>query len=170
MKCLMELDSPKLGLTWKEKLAYLGFKFAAASEGDSARVKLTHHFEPGMYIREMTIPAEMLFIGRPHLMGHRCELVSGRILLITEDAKTHMEAPAELWSKPGYMMCLYSKTEVVGRTYHPVDESFHWVRADVQQLEAKIFGPIDDLVALGEKVRQKIHAVEAIELVGERLR
>lgn len=149
----MELDSPKLGLTWKEKLAYLGFKFAAASEGDSARVTLKHIFEQGMYIREMTIPAEMLFIGRPHLVGHRCELVSGRILLITEDAKTHMEAPAELWSKPDYMMCLYSKTEVIGRTYHPC-------ALGVIPDDSDIFGPIDELVALGEKVRQKIHAIE----------
>lgn len=163
MKCLMELDSPKFGLTWKEKLAYLGFKFAAASEGDSARVTLKHIFEPGMYIREMTIPAEMLFIGRPHLVGHRCELVSGKILLITEDAKTHMEAPAELWSKPGYMMCLYSKTDVIGRTYHPLVANY--VNPDAQpweleKLEQTIFGPIEELVSLGEKVRQKIHAIE----------
>lgn len=163
MKCLMELDSAKFSLTWKEKLAYLGFKFAAASEGDNARITLKHIFEPGVYIREMTIPAEMLFIGRPHLIGHRCELVSGRILLITQDAKTHMEAPAELWSKPGYMMCLYSKTEVIGRTYHP----FETLTVDgarfsqnARLLEEQIFGAIDELVALGEKVRQKIHAIE----------
>jgi len=156
----MELDSSRFGLTWKEKLAYLGFKFAAASEGDSARVTLKHIFEPGMYIREMTIPAEMLFIGRPHLIGHRCELVSGRILLITEDAKTHLEAPAELWSKPGYMMCLYSKTDVVGRTYHPVPQTSGYA---IHDLEAEIFGPIDELVALGQAVREKIHAIEALE-------
>lgn len=169
----MELDSPKFNLTWKEKLAYLGFKFSAASEGDSARVTLKHVFEPGMYIREMTIPAEMLFIGRPHLMGHRCELVSGKILLITEDAKTHMEAPAELWSKPGYMMCLYSKTGVVGRTYHPLPDEPRYrllVKELIPKLESDIFGPIDELVALGEQVRKKIHAIEAVELVGDRLK
>lgn len=108
----------------------------------------------------MTIPAEMLFIGRPHLVGHRCELVSGKILLITEDAKTHMEAPAELHSKPGYMMCLYSKTDVVGRTYHPgvsvPDTVDDWIPA----AEAQIFGAIDELVALGEQVRRKIHSIE----------
>lgn len=163
MKCLMELDSPRYGLTWKEKLAYLGYKFSAASEGDSARVTLKHIFEPGMYIREMAIPAEMLFIGRPHLMGHRCELVSGKILLITEDAKTHMEAPAELWSKPGYMMCLYSKTAVVGRTYHPFQQIQHGADVDVRDFESQIFGSIDELVVLGEKVRQKIHSVELLE-------
>lgn len=158
MKCLMELDSPKFDLTWREKLAYLGFKFSAASEG--ARVTLKHIFEPGMYIREMTIPAEMLFIGRPHLLGHRCELVSGRILLISENAKTHMEAPAELVSAPGYMMCLYSKTDVVGRTYHPIPVTADPEMLDPALLEEQIFGPIDELVALGEKVRQKIHAIE----------
>jgi len=154
MKCLMELDSPKFGLTFKEKLAYLGFKFAEVSEGPSCPV--THIFEPGMYIREMFIPAETLFIGRPHTFGHRCELVSGKIVLIREDAKTHLEAPSELWSQPGFMMCLYAKTDVVGRTYHPNPGE----RRDTDAMEDEIFGSIAELVALGEHVRRKIHAIE----------
>ena len=154
MKCLMELDSPKFGLTFKEKLAYLGLKFGEISEGPSCPVQ--HLFEPGVYIREMTIPAETLFIGRPHTFGHRCELVSGKIMLITEEAKTHMEAPAELWSKPGFMMCLYAKTEVIGRTYHPNPHE----RRDTQAMQDEIFGSITEMVALGEQVRAKIHAIE----------
>ena len=154
MKCLMELDNPKFGLTFKEKMAYLGFKFAEISEGPKCPV--THIFEPGVYIREMFIPAETLFIGRPHTFGHRCELVSGKVLLIAEEAKTHLEAPAELWSKPGFMMCLYTKTDVVGRTYHPNPDE----RRDTEVMEDEIFGSIADLVALGERVRLKIHAIE----------
>lgn len=154
MQCLMELDNPRFALTFKEKLAYLGFKFAEISDGPTCPVQ--HFFEPGVYIREMTIPAETLFIGRPHTFGHRCELVSGRILLITEEAKTHLEAPAELWSKPGYMMCLYAKTEVIGRTYHPNPDE----RRDTEAMEEEIFGSIAELVALGEQVRAKIHAIE----------
>lgn len=154
VKCLMELDHPRFGLTQKEKLAYLGFKFAEISEGPSCPV--THRFETEMYIREIFIPAQTLFIGRPHTFGHRCELAAGRILLITEDAKMHMEAPAEMWSKPGYMMCLYAKTDVVGRTYHPNPDE----RRDTEALQEEIFGPIAELVALGEQVRRKIHAIE----------
>src|ERR1700742_1579198 len=152
MKCLMELDSKRFGLTWEEKLAYLGFKFLPHAEGDNAKITLRHIFEPGMYIRGMHIPAELLFIGRPHLIGHRCELVSGRILLITEAAKTHMEAPAELFSNPGYQMCMYTKTDVVGRTYHPFDTltvdpaSFS---QNTRLLEEQIFGPVADQLALG---------------------
>ncbi len=154
MKCLMELDNPRFGLTFREKLAYLGFKFAEISDGP--RCPVTHLFEPGVYIREMFIPAETLFIGRPHTFGHRCELISGRLMLITEEAKTHMEAPAELWSKAGFMMCLYAKTNVIGRTYHPNPSE----RRDVDAMENEIFGSIKELVALGEHVRKKIHAIE----------
>lgn len=154
MKCLMELDSPKFGLSFQEKLAYLGLKFGEISDGPSCPVQ--HIFEPGVYIREMFIPAESLFIGRPHTFGHRCELLSGKIMLITEEAKTHMEAPAELWSKPGFMMCLYAKTDVIGRTYHPNPEE----RRDTDAMEDEIFGSIAELVALGELVRVKIHAIE----------
>lgn len=163
MKCLMELDNPRFNLTWKEKLAYLGFKFSAQSE-DLTKCPVTHSFTDTHYVREMFIPKETLFIGRPHLHGHRCELVSGKILLITEQAKTHMEAPAELWSKPGYMMCLYSKTDVVGRTYHPIADletfGFPAMLVDEKELERQIFGSIEELLQIGEQVRKKIHAIE----------
>lgn len=152
MKCLMELDNSRFGLTFKEKLAYIA---AHLSLGPATPVR--HLFEPGVYIREITIPAEMLFIGRPHTFGHRCELLSGKIMLITEEAKTHMEAPAELQSKPGFMMCLYAKTDVIGRTYHPNPDE----RRDTDAMEDEIFGSIAELVALGEQVRANIHAIEA---------
>jgi hypothetical protein len=154
MQCLMELDSSRFGLTFKEKLAYLGFKFAEVSAGPACPV--THIFEPGMYIREMFIPAGALFIGRPHNFGHRCELLSGKAMLVQEEAKTHVEAPAELWSKPGFMMCLYAKTDVIGRTYHPNPDE----RRDTDAMEGEIFGPIAELVELGRQVRAKIHAIE----------
>jgi hypothetical protein len=157
MKCLLELDSLQFGLTFQEKLAYLAFKFAEESEAFEGRpCPVQHFFEPGVYIREMFIPAETLFIGRPHTFGHRCELVSGKLMLITEEAKTHMEAPAELWSKPGFMMCLFAKTEVIGRTYHPNPDE----RRDTDAMENEIFRPIAALMALGKQVRARIHAIE----------
>lgn len=157
MNCLMELDNPRYGLSQKEKLAYLGFRFAQISDGSVCPV--THIFEPGVYVREILIPAASLFVGRPHLFGHRCELVSGRIVLITEDSKTHMEAPAEMHTAPGYMMCLYAKTEVIGRTYHPNPDE----RRDVEVMEAEIFAPVAQLLEIGRRVHEKINAIEAIE-------
>lgn len=154
MQCLIELHNLKFGLTFEEKLAYLGFKFAEFSEGPECPV--THLFEPGVYIREMFIPAESMFIGRPHTFGHRCELVSGRIMLVREEGEIHMEAPAELWSKPGFMMCLYAKTDVIGRTYHPNPDELR----DTDAMESEIFGPVAELLALGERVSVKIHAIE----------
>lgn len=155
MQCLMELDSAKYGLSFKEKLAYLGLKFSDFSEGPKCPVQ--HLFEPGVYIREMFIPAETLFIGRPHTFGHRCDLMSGKILLIREEGKMHLEAPASLMSKPGYMMCLYAKTDVIGRTYHPNPDE----RRDVDAMEDEIFGSVAELIRLGEKVRAKIQAIES---------
>lgn len=155
MKCLMELDSAEFALTWKEKLAYLGYRFAEVSE-DPKKIGLKHIFEPGWYIREMTIPAETLFIGRPHLVGHGCKLIEGKILMITEGGQMHMEAPVAIHTEPGYMMCLYSKTPVIGRTYHPNPDNRH----DVEAMQADIFGPIAELVALGESVDRKIRAIE----------
>lgn len=157
MQCLMELDQPRFGLSFKEKLAYLILIDREMSEGeDCPACPIQHIFEPGLYIREMYIPAETLFVGRSHTFGHRCELLSGKIVLITEEAKTHMEAPAELWSKPGFRMCMYAKTDVIGRTYHPNPDE----RRDTDAMEDQIFGANSELDALGQEVRAKIDAIE----------
>jgi hypothetical protein len=150
MKCLLELD--RFPLTWEDKLAYLTFKFAS---NEQTLCPVTHTFKNGWYVREMFIPKETLFIGRKHRHGHRCELVSGNILHVTEFAKRHLEAPFEFTTTPGYQMVLYAKTDVVGRTYHPDTGE-----RDTDALERDIFEPVEDLIEAGSKVRQRIHLIE----------
>lgn len=156
MKCLMELDSRKYGLSQKEKLAYLGYKFAQMSAGVECPV--THIFEEGTYVREMRIPPEVLFVGRVHLLGHRVELVSGNVLLITEEFRLHVDAPTEMETQPGAITCFYSKTPVIGRTYHPNPDECR----DIPELEDRIFGPISELLDLGREVAEKISRIDVI--------
>jgi hypothetical protein len=146
MKCLMELD--KYEISWSEKLAYLTWRFL---DEQQIGCPVSHKFEDGWYIREMCIPKETLFIGRPHRYGHRCELVSGKLLHIEEYIKRVIYAPFEMTTKPGYQMALYAMQDVVGRTYH-LDTGVR----DVEKLEADIFHPLNELKTLGSQVAQRL--------------
>jgi hypothetical protein len=153
MKCLMELDKG-YGLNWPEKLAYLAFKFMA---GAQTRCPVTHSFEPGVYVREMFIPKGTVFIGRAHRHGHRVDLVSGKVLLMEENRKIHLEAPFEMSTVPCYMTAFIAMTDVVGRTYHPNPTESR----DLVALEDDAFRPASEPLAIGAAVNARILAIEA---------
>jgi hypothetical protein len=154
MKCLLELD--RFPLSWEEKLAYLTFKFL---KEDQTACPVDHFFEDGSYIREMRIPKETLFIGRPHVFGHRVDLVSGKILHIESHQKVIREAPFSTHTVPGYQAVFFTMSDIVGRTYHPDDGE-----RDTDVLENRFFEPVEKLKALGADVRRRIKEIEAREI------
>lgn len=160
MQCLIELRNPRYELTWPEMLAYLSVRFLELAQ---TKCPVTHHFEPGMYIREMTIPKGILFIGKPHRHGHRVELISGSVMLVTDSGEFHLDAPYDMHTSPCYQTVFYTKTEVVGRTYHPIVGH----RRDVEALENEIFRPADEVIMIGKSVRERIEKLDATALEGE---
>jgi hypothetical protein len=143
------------GLKWNEKLALLTYRFKPVEDTSTP---VTHIFEPGMYIREMFIPEGTVFIGRAHRYGHKCELVSGSVRLILESGDIEMDAPHELETSPGFHMVLVALTDVVGRTYHPNPTESR----DKGALEAGIFHPIEEMLALGAEVAQQCKLLEEV--------
>lgn len=154
MKCLMELDN-HFGLTWAEKLAYLTYRFSKLPQKGTPVAQWLEH---GYYVREIYVPAETLFVGRPHRHGHRIELVQGKLLHVEEHRKVHVEAPFTMHSTPGYQTVFYTKTDILGRTYHHVNPN---CETDFEQLEAEAFLPVNDLIIKGAIVRDRIRALEA---------
>jgi hypothetical protein len=146
----------KAPLSWKEKLAYLAYRI---KQGPQADLPLAHIFEGGLYVREMFIPKGSVFLGREHLLGHRCELVAGRILLIGEHGRKELGAPAFMHTVPGYQMTLYAITDVVGRTYHPNPQGL----TDYKVLEDSIFAPAADTLALGAQVAERAEALGLLQ-------
>lgn len=70
--------------------------------GDSEHFPLTHHFAPGMYLREMRIPAGSLLVGKIHKEEHLVVLLQGALRLYTEaGGMQEVRAPAVLRSPPG---------------------------------------------------------------------
>lgn len=139
-------------LTWKEKLAYLTTRFL---NEEQVEAPVTHLFEGDKYIREMRIPKDTLFIGRPHRYGHECVLVEGSLVHITETFRRVVEAPFSMVTQPGYQMVLYTLTDVVGRTIHPNSTQSR----DSQALEDDIFETLDSMKALGHDVAHRMEAL-----------
>jgi hypothetical protein len=142
-------DSLPRSLTWREKIAWLGLRL---SEGPQSPCPIEHTFGHGLYIRRMTIPAGTLFLGRAHLKGHQCALLSGSLIWILPKAKRYIEAPMTVVTEPGFHMVLYALTDVVGQTSHPNPTD----STDVEALEATIFEPAQALRELGMAVDQRL--------------
>jgi hypothetical protein len=142
MHTLYELGKTP-GFTWADKLAYLGY----AMQNDET-CPVTHMFEKGWYIREITIPASRVFIGRPHTHGHICKLTRGQVMHITEEFRRIVNAPYTMLSTVGYQVVLYTYTEVVGRTYHPNPEDSR----DTELLENQIFTTRDKVLERGKEL------------------
>ena len=88
-------------------------------KGDSKVCPLKHSFSDGIYVREITIPAGMVIIGKIHKHNHPNFLLKGEVVVITEEGgKEELKAPCSMISKPGTKRILYAKTELVWTTVH----------------------------------------------------
>jgi hypothetical protein len=144
---VMESDS----LTWAEKLAFLTLRFRSITDMPGG-CPVQHGFKDGTYIREITIPAGTLFIGRPHRHGHLCKLISGTAVHVGEDGDVVRSAPFEVTTQPGYQMVIRALTDVVGRTYHPNPTESR----DVKALELEAFHPVEEILAVGRDVERRV--------------
>lgn len=141
-------------LTWEDKLAYITYH--SRQRIPQVSCPLTHIFKPQIYIKEMFIPQGTFFIGRPHVFGHRLDLLSGRVVLISERGRVTKDPPYSMHTQPGFQMALYAVTDVVGRAHFPNPRELR----DIQVLEDVYFSDLDDMVDRGEDVHKRIKHLE----------
>ena len=46
-----------------------------------------HYFGPSLYIREVTMPAGSVVIGKPHRKEHMCVMLQGRMIIVDAEGK-----------------------------------------------------------------------------------
>lgn len=90
-----------------------------------------HHFGPGVYARELFIPAGGVITGKIHRHHHLNILAQGRITVVTEDGAQTLQAPAILASPPGTKRAGYAHEDTVWITVHGTDET------DLERLESE---------------------------------
>jgi hypothetical protein len=88
-----------------------------------------HHFGPGLYVKEVTMPVGAVVVGKPHKVEHLCVLLQGRMKLVSENGEViEVAAPATFVGKPGRKIAYIMET-VVFQNIFATDET------DVEKLE-----------------------------------
>lgn len=94
-------------------------------------IPIKHYFSPGVYAREITIPAGTLLTGRIHLYEQLNILSSGKISVLTHEGMKDVEAPFTVVSPPGTKRIAYAHTECTWTTILATEEK------DPDLIEAK---------------------------------
>lgn len=95
---------------------------------------LKHIFSPGIYAREMTVPAGVLLTGKVHKHKHLVILSQGDISFYTDGKFVQrVAAPATFVSEAGDRRMGYTHAQTVWTTVHATSET------DIDKLEADLF-------------------------------
>lgn len=97
---------------------------------------IIHRFTPGMYIREILIPAGTLLTSMEHRTAHPFVISQGRILVSSEnEGSVVYEAPHTGITLPGTRRALYAETDTVWTTFHATELT------DVEEIGKAILAP-----------------------------
>jgi len=84
---------------------------------------LIHHFAPGIYAREMKMPAGHVLTGKIHNHAHLTMISYGTVTISNEEGSFTVDAPHTFVSAPGTKRAMYSHTDVVLTTIHASNET-----------------------------------------------
>jgi hypothetical protein len=115
------------------KLDELGIAHTPGNTDDNC--PLTHHFAPGLYAREILIPAGVLIVGKIHRHAHVNTISQGRVVVATEFGVIELAAPHTFVSKPGTKRAVLALEDTIWTTYHPTDET------DLERIEDYVIAP-----------------------------
>ena len=82
-----------------------------------------HHFAPGMYAREITIPKGTVLTGAVHKTQNLAVLSSGKLQLVTDEGTTIITAPHILTVMPGMKNAAYALEDSVWTNFFPTEET-----------------------------------------------
>lgn len=106
---------------------------AAIIDQPPAFTPVIDRFTPGLYIREIHIPAGTLGTSMVHKFEHPFALLKGRIRVTSENEGIVIyEAPYIGITKPGTRRALYAETDCVWVTFHVTEET------DVEKIIAAV--------------------------------
>jgi hypothetical protein len=119
--------------TFREKIGSL---IDTMRKMEQIECPVTHHFSPGLYLREIFMPAGTAVVGRIHKTEHFNILVKGRCLIVHDDfRREELCAPMVFVSKAGVQKALYILEDMIWMTTHVSEET------DLATLETLLVDP-----------------------------
>jgi hypothetical protein len=86
-------------------------------------------FGPSVYIKQVKMPAGSVVIGKKHKVDHLCNMLTGRMILISEDGeRKELVAPLTFMAKPGRKVAYILET-VIFQNIYSTEET------DIEKLE-----------------------------------
>ena len=116
-------------------------------EMPQADCPVAHHFGPGIYIREVTLPAGIFAVGHAQRYEHLNIMLTGKVAIVDGDQVRVLEAPLIFTGKPGrkvgYVLetCVWQnvyatdETDIDTLEAHYLDKSENWKAYDKEQSE-----------------------------------
>jgi hypothetical protein len=87
---------------------------------EAAQVELTHYFAPGIYVRQVKMPAGAAIVGKIHKTEHVCIVSCGRVISSTEfEGTREIAGPCTFVTPAGTKRALYVLEECIWSTCHP---------------------------------------------------
>ena len=96
-------------------------------------IKTEHEFIEGLYKRQITFPKGCLATGKIHPVDHMDVMLSGEMIVATENGYKYLKAPLTMTSRASKKKAGYALTEVTWISYHPTDKK------TVEEVEMEIF-------------------------------
>jgi hypothetical protein len=103
---------------------------------DQVDCPVTHHFAPGVYLREIFMPAGTIVIGKIHKTEHFNIIERGRCHIRHDNGEVQvLQAPLTFVSKAGVQKVLYIEEDTVWKTIHVTNKT------DLMELEELLIEP-----------------------------
>lgn len=104
-----------------------------ASGAPLVDLPVTHRFTPGLYTREIFMPAGTLLTSRIHKTEHPYVITKGRVSVFIPGGEVqHLEAGYVGITKPGTRRVLYVHEDCTWLTFHPTQSQ------DLAEIEGKL--------------------------------
>jgi hypothetical protein len=110
--------------------------------GEPEEMPLRHFFSPGLYLREITMRADLLVVGKMHATTHFNIITKGDVTVLTDNGPlriTVTDHPYIFVSKAGTKKVLYCHEDTVWMTTHLTDLT------DIAEIEKQVIIPEEAL-------------------------
>jgi hypothetical protein len=114
---------------------------AAIINGPRVDCPVTNRFTPGLYIREIFMPAGAFVTSMEHKTEHPFVISKGKVMVTSEnEGQVIYEAPHIGVTTPGTRRALYIIEDTVWTTFHVTDET------DVEKIGLEILAPHNNIL------------------------
>ena len=118
-----------------------------------------HYFAPGLFAREITIPAGTCLVGAVHKTENLAVLSAGRLRLVTDNGTVEISAPYTLTVKPGQKNAAVAMDTAVWTNFFPNPDN----ETDLEKLVTRLCeSSLSDM--LGGGTNRQLAANKAAQL------